>query len=213
MVVKRHPLVSFKLPLISDALKGTRRRFLIASGKIAQENNKDKLRMKKAQMKIQQTAFMLLAVTLFFVLAGMFVLVFRFAGLKDSNTDLEAENAMRLITKIANSPEFSCGESFGTQRTNCIDADKVMALKRKIKDYEDFWGKETNVEIIRIYPEKGDVVCNQGNYPNCDIINLQGEEIKSEYSNFVALCRKENLGGEAMDKCELAKIMVNYKQW
>jgi hypothetical protein len=40
--------------------------------------------MKKGQMKIQQMAFMLMAVTLFFVLVGMFFLIFSFSNLKES---------------------------------------------------------------------------------------------------------------------------------
>ena len=89
-----------------------------------------KIKMKQGQLKIQQMAFMLLAVTLFFVLVGMFVLALRFSGLKESATELEEKNAMLLVTRIANSPEFSCGNAFGKSRTNCIDADKVMMLKK-----------------------------------------------------------------------------------
>lgn len=168
--------------------------------------------VKKAQLKIQQMVFMLLAVTLFFILVGMIVLGVRFSGLKESATSLEEKNAMLLVTKIANSPEFSCGKSFGKSMTNCIDADKVMMLKSNINKYNNFWGKETNIEIRKIYPG-GNVECVLGQYPNCDIINLKSEEIVVEHSNFVSLCRKELNDGEAYNKCELAKIMVNYKDW
>ena len=93
------------------------------------------IKTKKAQMKIQQMAFMLMAITLFFVMVGMFVLVFRFSGLKESATMLEEKNAMLLVTKLANSPEFSCGEAFGSNRINCVDADKVMMLKENTAKY------------------------------------------------------------------------------
>ena len=168
--------------------------------------------MKKAQLKIQQMVFMLLAVTLFFVLVGMLVLALKFSGLKDSATELEEKNAMLLVSKIANSPEFSCGKAFGKSRTNCIDADKVMMLKNHIDKYDNFWGRETNIEIRKIYPA-GDLVCTQSKYPNCNLINLQSEKINIEHSNFVSLCRKENIDGEVYDKCELAKIIVSYKDW
>ena len=170
------------------------------------------MKNKKAQLKIQQMVFMLLAVTLFFALVGLLVLAFRFAGLNESATTLEEKNAMLLVTKIANSPEFSCGESFGTGRSNCVDADKVMALKKNIDKYKDFWGEETKIEIRTIYPSSPDVVCNFGNYPNCNIINLGGE-INMGHLNFVSLCKKENLDGEVYNKCELAKIWVAYKKW
>src|SRR3989344_1876541 len=106
----------------------------------------------KAQMKIQQTAFMLLAVTLFFVLVGLAVVGFRLSGLKESATDLEQKNALLLVSKLANSPEFSCGESFGTRKTDCVDADKVMILKENEEKYQGFWGA-SNIEIKKIYPK------------------------------------------------------------
>lgn len=166
---------------------------------------------KRAQMKIQQTAFMLLAVTLFFVLVGILILSFKFSGIKQSATELEEKNAMLLATRIANSPEFSCGNAFGKDRVNCIDADKVMMLKEK-EEYKNFWGVDTNIEIRKIYPE-GEKVCNRESYPNCEVINLRSERISGEYSNFVSLCWKEVENEENYDKCVLAKIMVSYKDW
>lgn len=164
---------------------------------------------KKAQLKIQQMAFMLITVFVFFVLAGMFFLVIRFSGLRKSAEILEEENAMLLASKLANSPEFSCEEAFGA-KTNCIDADKVMMLKENTK-YRDFWGVE-NIEIRRIYPVTSDVICGMSNYPNCNIIKIISKEtIGIGISNFVSLCRKGSSEGEIYDKCELAKLIVSYK--
>jgi len=169
--------------------------------------------MKKAQVKIQQMAFMLIALTLFFVLVGLFVLVIRFAGLKDSATNLEEENALLLTTKIANSPEFGCGDVYGTGSTNCIDADKVMALKKNIERYEGFWGSGvSNIEIIKIYPVESPVICELGNYPDCNKIRIISGEVKGfSNENFVSLCRKESEAGETYDKCDVAKILISYE--
>ena len=153
---------------------------------------------KKAQMKIQQTAFMLLAITMFFVLVGIFVLVFRFSSLKESATILEEKNAMLLVEKLANSPEFACGNAFGSSRISCIDEDKVLALKNNIDKYEGFWGV-SSIEIIKIYPELETIqIYSEGN-------------TGYTFSNFVALCKKASLDGKIYDKCELAKILVGYE--
>ena len=169
---------------------------------------------KKAQLKIQQMAFMLMAVTLFFVLAGMFVLVFKFAGLKESATELERKNAMMLVTKLANSPEFSCGFSFDETKPACIDADKVMMLKEShISKYDNFWGV-SNIEIRKIYPKANtEIMCNVKNYPNCNIIRIREKEITGtgQAKNFVSLCRKESFEGEIYNKCELAIIIIEEK--
>lgn len=166
----------------------------------------------KAQMKIQQTAFMLLAVTLFFVLVGLFVLTFKFSGLKETAELLQEENAMLLVTKLANSPEFSCGDAFGTNKGNCIDADKVMALKENINDYSGFWGV-SNIEIRKIYPESATKIeCTTNNYPDCNVIKIRQKQVSGyDASNFVSLCRKESFENDVYDKCELARIMVSYE--
>jgi len=170
--------------------------------------------MKKAQLKIQQMAFMLIAVTLFFVLVGMLVLVFSFSGLKQTATMLKEENAMLLTTKLANSPEFSCGESLGNLKTNCIDADKFMMLAERKNKYLGFWGKGiSNIEVRKIYPKEEEKICSQINYPNCNVIKLYSKDIGG-YSilNFVSLCRKESFEGEVYNKCELAKLLISYEE-
>ncbi len=168
------------------------------------------MKTKKAQMKIQQMAFMLIAVTLFFVFVGLFVLVIQFSNLKESSSVLEEKNALLLVTKIANSPEFSCGGAFGGGRISCIDSDKVMILRENINKYEGFWGVE-NIEIRKIYPLSEYLECTGANYPNCSIIRLKQSNIGEEHSNFVSLCRKESVGGNIEDKCELAKLIIAYE--
>lgn len=166
--------------------------------------------MKKiAQLKIQQMAFMLIAVTLFFVLVGIFVLAFRLSNLQESAELLEERNAMFLVTKLANSPEFSCGDAFGKSRANCVDSDKVMALKENIQRYSGFWGV-TGIEIRKIYPESNsEIVCEIDNYPDCNLIKVVSGRDGIGVSNFVSLCRKENFENLVYDKCELAKIIVS----
>lgn len=164
---------------------------------------------RKAQLKIQQMAFMLIAVTLFFVLVGMFVLVFRFSSLQESAELLEEKNALLLVTKLANSPEFSCGESFGRSPVNCVDSDKVMALKESISKYSGFWGV-SGIEIRKIYPKTySEIICNRDNYPDCNLIEVVPKEVGTGVSNFISLCRKENIENRVQTKCELAKIIVS----
>lgn len=169
-------------------------------------------KIKKTQMKIQQTAFLLIAVTLFFVLAGIFALGFRLSGIKGQVSDLEERNALLLATRIANSPEFSCGNSFGGNRISCVDFDKVIALKDYEEIYQDFWGA-SSIEIRRIYPLAGSVECNLGNYPNCNVLKIRGNQPGGiSDGNFVALCRKASDEGNNYNKCELAKLLVSYNK-
>jgi hypothetical protein len=163
---------------------------------------------KKAQLKIQQMAFMLVAVTIFFILAGMFVLTIVSSNLQKEAEILREEDSAHLVEKIANVPEFSCGGGFGSDRIDCIDADKVMILKEKIEKYKDFWGVE-NIEIIRISSESQEL-CTMDNYPNCGRIRLLNKSAIG-VSNFASLCRKDSVLGESYDACEVVKVIVSYK--
>jgi len=164
--------------------------------------------MVRGQLKINQMAFMLIAVTLLFVLVGLVVLSFNFAKIKKTANLLEEENAKLLVSKLANSPEFACGDVFSYGQSNCIDADKIMVFDKK--DYQGFW-KVADIEIRKIYPSQGNVECTLNNYPNCDIIKVYSRNVeKGPYeSNFVSLCRKEKIGGIAYDKCEIAKLLIS----
>ncbi len=168
--------------------------------------------MKKAQLKIQQMAFMLIAVTLLFAFVGLFIIGIKFSGLKQTATSLEEENAMLLVSKLANSPEFSCGKVFSFGKTNCIDADKVMMLKDN-ENYKGFWGVN-EIKIKKIYPQNNEnIECTMENYPNCNIITVYSDnsENRNYKQNFVSLCRKEMVENSIYDKCELAKLMVSYE--
>ena len=170
---------------------------------------------KTGQLKIQQMAFVLLAITLFFVLAGMFALTFLLAGLRGEATALEEKNALLLVTKLANSPEFSCGGAYGSDRVNCIDADKVMVLSKNIERYSKFWGLQ-NIEVRKVYPEEDTIICTFSNYPNCNSIKIKSSssgDLSGNYlENFVTLCRKEQDRGIVYNNCDVAKLLVSYNQ-
>lgn len=155
-------------------------------------------RNKKAQMKIQQMTFMLVAVVLFFALVGLAFLSIRIYNIKKMASSLEEENAMLLVSKLADSPEFSCGNSFEGSRISCIDEDKIMALKQRIGKYSDFWGV-VKIEIRRVYPNEGVI----------EIFSKSGVKTLPDVSNFVALCRKEESEAGAYNKCELAKLIIS----
>lgn len=167
---------------------------------------------RKAQFKTQQMAFMLIAVVVFFAFVGILVLAFNLSSIKETANLLEEQNAMLLVSKLADSPEFSCGEVFGGARTNCIDFDKIMILKQDISKYKGFWGV-SNIEIRKINDSGKDISCSMANYPACNVIRLlENSSTGYDYSNFVSLCWKENNEGNIYDKCEIAKLIVRYKE-
>jgi hypothetical protein len=176
---------------------------------------KHKTGERKGQMKIQQTAFLLLAVTLLFAMVGIFVVGLKMSDLKKSAMILEEKNAVLLVSKLANSPEFACGNAYGINRINCVDADKAMMLRENLTKYRRFWGVK-NIEIRKIYPSLNEEIeCTRDTYPECNLIRIwprvQGEDYVL-VDNFVSLCRKEPKTNWAWDKCEMAILMVDYER-
>lgn len=169
------------------------------------------MKKRKGQVKIQQMAFMLIALTILFVIVGLFVASISLSNLKEAKEIANEKNAQTLVSKIANYPELSCENAFGRDRSNCIDADKLLALmKVGQKDYQKFWGVSA-IEIRKVYPNDN-TTCTVENYPNCGIIKLfSSKSTGNDRSSFVTLCRKEGFHGAFYDKCELAKIMVRFE--
>jgi hypothetical protein len=165
---------------------------------------------KKGQIKIQQTIFMIIAVTLLFVLVGLFFLSISLNKVQKEATTLAEKNSMMLVSRLANSPEFSCGNSFGSNKANCIDFDKIMVLKKNIDDYSELWGV-AKIEIRKIYPDEGNISCTEENYPNCGSLKILNKNVKAlTYSStFVSLCRKEISPSGPYNKCELARLMIS----
>jgi hypothetical protein len=163
---------------------------------------------KRGQLKIQQMIFMIVAVVLLFVLVGIFFLSINLSNVKKTATNLAEENSMLLVSKLANSPEFSCDNAFGSSRINCIDFDKITSLNKN-GDYSNFWGV-AKIEVRKIFPNEGDKLCNKDNYPDCGIVKILDKNVKilPYSSNFVSLCRKETDGKIIYDKCELALLLI-----
>lgn len=166
---------------------------------------------KKAQIKMQQTAFMLIALTLFFVLVGLFFLSYSFNGLKAKKAAANQDAAIKQVARIANSPEFSCEGVYTTNQVSCVDFDKVIALEKYVNDYSKFWGVD-NIQLRVVYPNSNKTtLCTSNNYPNCNYVDLLGKGSSNfDKSTFVVLCRKASDGSSVYDKCVLAKLIVRY---
>jgi len=158
----------------------------------------------KCQLKIQQMAFMLMAVFIFFILVAMFYLVIESQKWKNEANELEKNKAVEMANFLASSAEFSCG-------SYCIDADRVMVLGKR-NAYRNFFGLES-IELRVVYPSNNtEILCTDSNYPDCNYIKVfsksQGEKTAS---SFVSLCHRINEKSYVYYKCEIGKIIVGYK--
>lgn len=162
---------------------------------------------KKAQLKIQQMSFMLIAVFVFFMLVLLFFLTVSLSGLRNTARELESDRIAGMVTKIASTPELIFED-----QPNSVDEDKLMVLKNQPK-YKEFLGIN-GIEIERVYPRMNGIECTNTNYPECDKIKVFTGNLESESARegaFIALCRKISIQGRPENKCELARLLIDVK--
>ena len=160
---------------------------------------------KRAQLKIQQMAFVLVALIIFLAIVALFYFSISLSNLRKTAASLQDEEAKEIIRKLASTPEFVL-TTFTC--SNCIDLDKTFSLKER-RSYDGFWNLGF-LQIEKVYPEEKNE-CDKANYPNCRTITLiKNEEIGSPKRAFVTICywTKEKGG---YTKCELGRIYASGK--
>lgn len=158
---------------------------------------------RKGQLKIQQMAFVLVALMIFFAIVAIFYIQIRLGSLRGDAGLLMDESARALVKKLAGTSEFSSNEC-----ANCIDLDKVFILKER-ESYKGFWGDIDFLKVEKLYPNSGADECTRANYPNCGSITvIDKEDFGSASDAFVSLCRWESEKGGYI-KCELGRIYAS----
>lgn len=160
-----------------------------------------KLKSKKGQLKIQEMAFVLIAIMIFFALVGLLFVKFRVGSLEQSAESSKERVAGNLVLVLSSTPELSWAECAG-----CIDMDKAILIKNK-SEYRNLW-KVDYLVIKSLYPEKTNKECSLGNYPDCNsltLVNSSNFGISSKA--FVSLCRFDFIKERKV--CELGELYAS----
>ena len=157
---------------------------------------------KKSQLKIQQTAFMLLALVFLFSIIFIFYINFSRQSLYDKRNELQMEEAYNLLQKFSGSPEFSC---ISSDLTYCLDEDKIISLANMSQKYKSYFSSVKSIIVKEVYP--GNKTIKIFETP----IN-ENEEILY-YSAFIPLCQTKALEGYNWQQCKLAKFIIGMKQF
>ena len=166
---------------------------------------------KKGQLRIQEMAFMILGVFLFFSLVGIFAFTLVYTNVGDSARQIAEDRTLSSVTSLADTPEMSCVAS----KSNCIDGDKLVNLIGK-DIYGNLW-PYSSLKVIKFSgfnkAEEDFIICTKANYPDCDVFNIYDKKVDNEraISTFVALCNKELESSYTYDKCQTAKIIAGTK--
>jgi len=160
--------------------------------------------MVKAQMKIQQMVFMILAVFIFFILVGLFFLAIQLKDVGKNAEILNKNQAISSLEVLANMPEFN----YKSEWSMSLDEDKLKILSGNFsKDYEAFW-PVSSIRVYKIYPVFEEPIKCPGNNCNYYEIYNSKESTNNTYSTFVSLCSKTKEFDSDYDRCEVAKIEV-----
>ena len=116
--------------------------------------------MKKGQTKIQEMAFVLIAIIVFFAMVALVYFSIRLSNLREDVTTQREQAARETVRKLSDIPEFSWAGC-----SNCIDMDKVVMLKERTT-YTNFWDLDY-LSIEKIYPNRTARECTPSNYPDC----------------------------------------------
>ncbi len=159
--------------------------------------------IKLSQMRIQQMAFMIVAVLFFFVLVGLGYVGYQTKTLKSNYLDLQKEAAISSLQVLTDMPELTCGSL-------CLDEDKLQVMTGKSREYKDIWGV-SSIKVVKVYPAFTNMIkCPNLNCNYYDVYDSGLKQTK-QYSTFVSLCKKIKDNDYIYDKCEIAKLLVGVK--
>lgn len=148
---------------------------------------------RKGQLKIQETAFMLLALAFLFALLFIFYSNYQVKEIYSEKNKLLEEQAISLLEKFMAMPEFSCLQG------ECIDEDKLFVL-RNMTSYNDLWRGISKIQVVKIYPQKE------------SIIIYQKGKAEITYSSFIPLCKTKQSEGYVWQECSLAKLLISIEE-
>lgn len=160
----------------------------------------------KGQIKIQQMAFVLVAIVIFFVIVGIFYISIRFSSIRENVSDLRKEEVIETVRKISGTPEFKF-ESL-EDCAACVDMDKLIVLKNRTT-YQGFWQDISLLQVERVFPRFQTDECEPVNYPRCNKITLTKKENYESYESYVSLCRYDKDIDQT--RCELGKVIMGFE--
>ncbi len=144
----------------------------------------------KGQLKIQEMAFVLLALVVLGGIVFLFTIRLQSNKLSEEVGSLGQQRALSLRDKIAALPEIKCA------RGACIDEDKVRIIQNY--DLEDLFPGVSGARIVQIYPTDKEIV-----------LYKTGRPANASYSTFVNLCQQKQIGTTFEYDCGLAMLLLS----
>jgi hypothetical protein len=165
------------------------------------------VKARKAQMKIMQMAFMLVAVFFFFTLVGLFFLSIQMKDVGMNAAQLQRDQAISSLRVIADMPELS----YGSGESMTLDEDKLRIMSTNFSRYYDEFWPVASVGVYKLWPISTELKECPG--VGCNYYKLydNGQSSSQNPSTFVSICKKVKESGFVYDKCSIGKLEVGMK--
>ncbi|MCX8194423.1 MAG: hypothetical protein N3G19_03670 [Candidatus Pacearchaeota archaeon] len=160
-----------------------------------------KKQAKKGQLKIQEMAFVLVAVVFLFAIIFLFFARFQASQTKEVVEELRELRTITMLRVVASLPELRCSSSFGSAtEIACIDKDKLAVFdndQRLGARYEQLWAQSfiTKITVDEEYPKGKSYKIYEKTKTGSTIT----------YSTYVPLCEETNT---RRARCVIAKIKI-----
>jgi hypothetical protein len=149
---------------------------------------------KKAQFKIQEMAFVLVAVIVLFGIIFLFFARFELTNVTKTSNELREERAITLVRTVASMPELRCSER--VSESVCLDLDKIKAFNSSSSlrlNYKKIWTSSyvTEVAVQNVFDTRQTYYIYQENHGN------------ESYFSFMPLCSEDN--------CTIARLIIGIR--
>ena len=149
--------------------------------------------------------FMIVALLLFFVLAGLFFVGYQYKQMKSNFGELQKEQAVSFLEVMRGMPEFSYSSKDTRTKGVCLDWDKIQVVAAKREEFSPLF-PVASIKVLKAFSSEVKPCPGQ----NCNFYVIYNSSQKSveEYDTYACFCRKQSENSIAYDKCELGKLIV-----
>jgi uncharacterized membrane protein len=160
---------------------------------------------RRAQFRIQQMVFMIVALVFFFVLVGIFFIGYQFRSVSQNFESLQREQAISFLKIMRNMPEFGYFSRDSRANSVCLDLDKLQIVSGNIGDYFDLL-PVASIKVLKAFSSQ--IIQCPGE--NCNYYKIYDSKQKNieEQEIYTCLCTKKYENYIAYDKCELGRVIV-----
>lgn len=142
----------------------------------------------RGQIKIQEMAFVLVALMVFFGIIAVLYLSVQGSLLSQKAREQSDERAIHAVRVLAATPEFTWSEC-----PECVDLDKVFVIKKQLSrnaSLRGLWDYDYLV-LEQLYPAQAGGECTPASYPACNRTTVLAPSgaYGVASSSFVTLCR------------------------